>query len=57
MKKVSTTNVFLLIGGFILAQNRTKDEAAINMQVDAMIQSRNNHNYDDLKNYATENTD
>ena len=47
----------LLINRFILAGNRTKDETAINMQVDAMIQTRNNHNYDDLKNYATENTD
>ena len=57
MKKVITTTVFLLICGLILAQNRTKDEAAINKQVDAMIYSWNNHNYDDLKNYTTENTD
>lgn len=49
--------VFLLIGGFLLAQNRSEDEAAINKQVDAMIYSWNNHNYDDLKNYTTENTD
>src|SRR5678815_2151103 len=57
MKKVFTTTVFLLIGGFLLAQNRTEDEAAINKQVDAMIYSWNNQNYDDLKNYTTENTD
>lgn len=57
MKKVFTTIVFLLLGGFLLAQTRTKDEAAINKQVDAMIYSWNNHNYDDLKNYTTENTD
>ena len=41
----------------VLAQDRTKDEAAINEQVDAIIYSWNNHNYDDLKNYATEDTD
>ena len=49
--------VFLLIGGILHAQDRSKDEAAINKQVDAMIYSWNNHNYDDLKNYTTENTD
>jgi uncharacterized protein (TIGR02246 family) len=57
MKKVLTITVFLLMGGFILAQNHTKDESAINDQVDAMIYSWNHHNYDDLKNYTTENTD
>ena len=57
MKKGFTTIVFLLIGGLLLAQNRTADELAINKQVDAMICSWNNHNYDDLKNYTTENTD
>jgi uncharacterized protein (TIGR02246 family) len=41
----------------VLAQDRTKDEAAINEQVDAIIYSWNNHNYDDLKTYATEDTD
>ena len=57
MKKVITVTIFLLTYGSILAQNRTKDEAAIGKQVDAMIYSWNNHNYDDLKNYTTENTD
>jgi uncharacterized protein (TIGR02246 family) len=57
MKKAITATVFLLIGGIILAQDRTKDEAAIHKQVDAMIYSWNNHNYDDLKNYTTEDTD
>lgn len=57
MKKVLTTTVFLLICGLIFAQNRAKDEAAINKQIDAMIYSWNNHNYDDLKDYTTENTD
>lgn len=57
MKKILTTSAFLLIGGFLLAQSRSKDEGAINKQVDAMIYSWNNHNYDDLKNYTTEDTD
>ncbi|GAA4471076.1 SgcJ/EcaC family oxidoreductase [Nibrella saemangeumensis] len=57
MKKALTTTVFLFLYGFILAQNRTKDEAAINGQIDAMINSWNKHNYDDLRNYTTENTD
>jgi uncharacterized protein (TIGR02246 family) len=57
MKKVCTTIIFLLIGGLILAQNRTTDEAAIHKAVDAMIYSWNNHNYEDLKNYTTEDTD
>jgi low affinity Fe/Cu permease len=39
MKKVFTTTVFLLIAGVIFAQNRTKDELAINAQIDAMIYS------------------
>jgi uncharacterized protein (TIGR02246 family) len=57
MKNVITTTVFLFICGIILAQDRTKDEAAINKQIDAMIYSWNNHNYDDMNNYTTENTD
>ncbi len=43
MKKVITTTFFVLIGIILFAQNRTKDEAAINQQVDAMIQSGKNH--------------
>jgi len=57
MKNVIITIVFLLICAIILAQDRTKDEAAINKQIDAMIYSWDNHNYDDMKNYTTENTD
>ena len=57
MKLIISTTVYLLICGTILAQDRTNDEAAINKQVDAMIDSWNHHNYDDLKNYTTENTD
>ncbi|WP_299289345.1 SgcJ/EcaC family oxidoreductase [uncultured Mucilaginibacter sp.] len=57
MKKILTTTIFLFISGIIFAQDRSKDEAAINKQVDAMIYSWNHHNYDDMKNYTTENTD
>jgi uncharacterized protein (TIGR02246 family) len=57
MKKVFIMTIFLLLGGSLFAQDRTKDEAAINAVVDAMIYSWNHHNYDDLKNYTTENTD
>lgn len=51
------TTVLLALSGLILAQNRTRDEEAIDKQIDAMITSWNQHNYDDLKNYTTENTD
>ena len=47
MKKVLTIAIFLLIGGSLFAQDRKKDEAAINAVVDAMIYSWNHHNYDD----------
>jgi uncharacterized protein (TIGR02246 family) len=57
MKKMLSITFFLLTCQLLLAQNHTKDEAAINKQVDAMIYSWNHHNYDDLKNYTTENTD
>lgn len=57
MKKVFTTAVLLLLCKMIFAQNNTKDKVAINEQVDAMIYSWNHHNYDDMKNYTTENTD
>ena len=56
MKKMLATTLFLLTCQLLLAQDHT-DEAAINKQVDAMIYSWNHHNYDDLKNYTTENTD
>ncbi|WP_221391097.1 SgcJ/EcaC family oxidoreductase [Dyadobacter sp. NIV53] len=45
------------MSGHLFAQTRSADEASINKQIDAMIYSWNNHNYDDLKHYTTENTD
>ena len=58
MEKLTAAAVlFLVFGGLVFAQDRTKDEAAINKQIDAMVYSWNNHNYDDLKSYATEETD
>jgi uncharacterized protein (TIGR02246 family) len=57
MKKVISTPIFLVLTGLLFAQNRPNDQAAIDGQIDAMIKSWNQHNYDDLKNYTTENTD
>ena len=57
MQRIFTTVVFLSLYVLTIAQNRTKDEAAINNAVDAMVYSWNNHNYDDLKNYTTDSTD
>ena len=57
MKNVFITIASLLVCKMIFAQDSLKDKAAINAQIDAMIYSWNNHNYDDMKNYSTENTD
>ena len=43
---LSATNVF--------SQNTVKDNKQIESGVDALIASWNNHNYTDMKNYATE---
>jgi uncharacterized protein (TIGR02246 family) len=52
----------LLIAAMLLslhlhAQNSDQNKTAIEAQIDAMIQSWNNHNYDDLGDYTTEDTD
>lgn len=47
----------LLINRWAHLCSKPHDEAAISKQVDAMIYSWNHHNYDDLKNCTTENTD
>ena len=57
MKKLIPTTLLLLLCSPVVAQDRTKDLASINAQVDAMLYSWNHHNYDDLKDYATEDTD
>ena len=57
MKKVLITIVLLVACQLVFAQDTAIDKASINEQVDAMIYSWNHHNYDDLKNYTTENTD
>lgn len=49
--------VFLFCCNLMMAQQLTKDEKAITAGVDAMIFSWNHHNFQDLKNYTTENTD
>jgi len=56
MKKVCTVTVLLLVCKMLFAQDPTKDKAAINAQVDAILHSWNHDNYDDMKNYTTENT-
>jgi len=56
-KLIAGTILFLMCSGLVFSQDHAKDEAAINKQVDAMVYSWNHHNYDDLKNYATEDTD
>jgi len=56
MKKIFTTVILLFLCTIMFAQS-AKDESAINTQIDAMIYSWNHQNYDDLKNYTTENTD
>lgn len=57
MKKVFTTIILLLVCEMTFSQDTTKDNAAINAQVDAILYSWNHHDYDDMKNYTTENTD
>ena len=57
MKKVFTIIILLVVSKMIFAQDSSGDKVAINAQIDAMINSWNNHNYDDLKDYTTENTD
>ena len=57
MKKAFTTIGLLLVCKMIFAQDTLKDTASINAQIDAMAYSWNHHNYDDMKNYTTENTD
>lgn len=57
MKKALLVVLCLINSAFIFAQDRTIDRNAINKQVDAMVNSWNRHNYDDLKDYTTENTD
>ena len=57
MKKLITILIALCCCNAIMAQQQIKDETAITSQIDAMLYSWNHHNYDDLKNYTTENTD
>ena len=53
MKKVFTIIILLVVSKMIFAQDTSADKVAINAQIDAMINSWNNHNYDDLKDYTT----
>ena len=40
-----------------VGQKRVEDEKQINKQIDAMISSWNNHNFDDFSNYTTSDLD
>lgn len=57
MKKGLLVVAPLLLCFLLQAQNQDKDKTAIEAQIDAMVKSWNNHNYEDLGNYTTENTD
>jgi uncharacterized protein (TIGR02246 family) len=57
MKQALATTLFWCLSAPVLAQTRAQEQAAINAQVDAMLTSWNQHNYADMKNYTTEDTD
>lgn len=57
MKNVVLIICILLFNFISFGQNQKDEELAINKQVDAMIYSWNRHDFSDLKNYTTENTD
>ncbi len=56
MKNLLLTISLSLLSTFLFAQNKT-DEQAINNQLKALFTSWNNHNYDDMKNYTTDDVD
>jgi uncharacterized protein (TIGR02246 family) len=49
--------ILLLIPFILTAQKPAADDAGIHSTVNAMISSWNNHQYDDMKTYATEDCD
>lgn len=57
MKKLASFYLLFLLSNALFAQAKTPDEVAVDKQVDALIASWNNHNYDDIANYATEDCD
>ncbi|MFC3811296.1 SgcJ/EcaC family oxidoreductase [Lacihabitans lacunae] len=47
----------LISTNMIFSEKGKTDEAEVEKQIDALIASWNNHNYDDISNYATEDCD
>ena len=56
MKNFLVTITLSLLSCILFAQDKT-DEQAIKNQLTAMFTSWNNHNYDDMKNYTTDDVD
>ena len=57
MRQLVSFFLLFVLSHALLAQAKTPDEVAVDKQVDALIASWNNHNYDDIANYATEDCD
>lgn len=57
MTKLVSFFLLFVLSHALLAQAKTPDEVAVDKQVDALIASWNNHNYDDIADYATEDCD
>lgn len=56
--KIKILSCLLFMSSFItVAQNRPEDEKQINDQIDSLIESWNNHNFDDFSNYTTSDLD
>ncbi len=56
MKKILLTFSLSLFSCLLFAQSK-KDEQAIKNQLQAFRTSWNNHNFDDMKNYTTDDVD
>lgn len=57
MKKIIAILILAMLTTHVKAQNTAAEEQAIEKQVDAMVNSWNNHNYIDMKNYTTADAD
>lgn len=52
MKRLILLPLFVFLTTALLAQNNTKDEIAIEQQIDAFFTSWNKHDFSDMKNYV-----
>lgn len=57
MKKSLLNVVICMLPFLSIAQNRDKDSKSIEKKIDELIASWNNHDYNDMANYATEDCD